>query len=126
MCGPDEVLVVDRNPVIRAVLRAMLRHGGLKCWTAANAREAVETYLAHRPSIGVVVVDVTGDRWGPDPLEELRRLAPDLPCLLMTAGVPEEDDGRPLLPKPFPSPERLASLLRGVMRSAATGALAGA
>lgn len=100
------VLIVDDEPDVRAYLGLALSREGFRVWAADGARQALELLRANPADIGVALVDVRMPGLdGPATLHELRRIKPDLRCLLMLGGLPPEDapeavcDG--VLLKPF-------------------------
>ncbi len=87
MSEATEVLVVDNDADVRAVLAATLRHHGLGVRLAAGVAEAVKAYAEHRPTIGVVLLDVLlDDGDGPAALALLREIDPSVRCCFITAG----------------------------------------
>jgi response regulator RpfG family c-di-GMP phosphodiesterase len=82
------VLVVDDNPLIQALLCMWLRRYGFEVWLARNGPEAIDLYRLHRDAIAVVLLDV----WmpgmdGPQTLDALRRLSPEVAAYFMTRVV---------------------------------------
>ncbi len=103
-------LVVDDEPDVRSVCRAMLEEMGMQVIEAADGREAVEIFR-RRSDINLVVLDVTMPRMnGFQTLTAIRELDPGARVLLSSGDVKpvqevEEDWGVPLLPKPYGSNE---------------------
>ncbi len=113
------VLVVDDEAGVRKLLRVALPLLGFDAWLAASGREAVELYRRHRGQIGAALLDVRmPELSGPETLDALRQIDPQLPCSFMT-GDPGSDQTRewleqsgvPVLAKPF-GLEKLAQVLR--------------
>ncbi len=89
--GEGTVLVVDDEEIVRNLVRKSLEAAGLNVQTAADGREAVETFEAHADEIALVVLDMTmPELSGEETLAELRRVRPDVPALL-TSGFSAED-----------------------------------
>jgi CheY-like chemotaxis protein len=105
------VLVVDDEPVLRQVLaEAIGECYGCKVFEAADGLEAIEVFRAHRDEIGLVLIDCVMPRMrGPEAFDEMRRIRPGIPGILMSGFSDEigvELVGRhgfaTLLKKPFP------------------------
>jgi anti-anti-sigma factor len=81
------VLVVDDEPAVRSLLEVVLRREGLRVWSAAGGRQAVELCRAHPGAIGVALLDVLMPELdGPQVLAALRQLCPALRWCFMTGG----------------------------------------
>jgi CheY-like chemotaxis protein len=101
------VLVVDDDPVTRAMMGAALRSAGWTVLVADNGVAASALLRQHAHEIALVVADaVLPGRSGTELLEEASRLAQPVPVLLVSGhpsdllGV-DEYGSIPLLPKPF-------------------------
>lgn len=112
------ILVVDDEPTVRELVRAVLDRDGHETVGAGSGLEALS--LLERETFDVVVTDVTMPGLdGLELLERIRRSHQDLPVLIVTGGV---DGQRPLvgatevLYKPFTHAE---------LRDAVARALAG-
>jgi two-component system cell cycle sensor histidine kinase/response regulator CckA len=115
--GTGTVLLVEDEPMVRAVAeRALTRHG-YKVVTANNGEEALEV-LERGEEIALLISDVVMPGMdGPAMVEEARKSRPDLPILFMS-GYAEEQlrksidlDKVAFLPKPF-SVQELAEAAR--------------
>ena len=53
------VLVIDDEPVVRNVSKAILRRAGYKVITASNGREGLEAYQKHMDEVLCVLLDLT-------------------------------------------------------------------
>ncbi|GAB6083317.1 hypothetical protein JCM30471_22310 [Desulfuromonas carbonis] len=122
--GSGQVLLVDDEETVRAVGKMMLQELGYEVITAADGREALELFKAHREEIVLVLMDLTMPHMGgEDAFRELRRLDPQLKVII-TSGYNEQEValrfvGKGLtgfLQKPF----RLA-VLRETLRSVGPG-----
>ena len=106
--GTEAVLLVERDPAVRAMACAALRQLGYTVTPAINAHEALHCATGAPPRAALVVTDVTApDADGPGLVRRLRRLLPELRALYLTTrpgdatalrGVPA---GSALLERPF-------------------------
>jgi two-component system cell cycle sensor histidine kinase/response regulator CckA len=115
--GTGTVLLVEDEPMVRAVAeRALTRHG-YKVITANNGEEALEV-VGRGEEIALLISDVVMPGMdGPAMVEEARKSRPELPILFMS-GYAEEQlrksidlDKVAFLPKPF-SVQELAEAAR--------------
>jgi two-component system cell cycle response regulator CtrA len=108
------VLVVDDEPVVRAVARLMLERAGFAVEEAGGAGEALERVRSAPAPFAAVLLDHTlHDRSGADVLPELRRLAPGLRVVLTSGRAEEELPGHgadAYLPKPFTREQLVAAV----------------
>ena len=118
--GTGTVLLVEDEPMVRAVAeRALTRHG-YKVITANNGEEALEV-IERGEEITLMISDVVMPGMdGPTTVREARKSRPDLPILFMS-GYAEEQlrksidlDNVAFLPKPF-SVQELAEAARGAI-----------
>ncbi len=120
-----EVLVVDDEPSVRAVSRALLRRRGFSVAEASGGREAVEMVRADPDRFRLVLLDLTmPDMGGDETFRELRVIAPLLKVVLMSGyneqEVTRQFVGRGLaafLQKPFRA-EELDNAARKVLGEA--------
>ncbi|QNM83940.1 response regulator [Sphingomonas sabuli] len=115
--GTGTVLLVEDEPMVRAVAeRALTRHG-YKVISASNGEEALEV-IERGDEIALMISDVVMPGMdGPTTVREARKSRPDLPILFMS-GYAEEQlrksidlDNVAFLPKPF-SVQELAEAAR--------------
>jgi two-component system cell cycle sensor histidine kinase/response regulator CckA len=115
--GTGTVLLVEDEPMVRAVAeRALTRHG-YSVVTATNGEEALDI-LARGEEIALLISDVVMPAMdGPTMVREARKSRPELPILFMS-GYAEEQlrksidlDNVAFLPKPF-SVQELAEAAR--------------
>jgi CheY-like chemotaxis protein len=106
------VLVVEDEPVVRAVMSRTLVEGGFRVVEATNGIEALEV-LAVEPAVGLVVSDIVMPHMDGYGLADC--LPPDLPILFVSAvGRPHTHVRWPILRKPFP-PATLVSTVRALL-----------
>jgi PAS domain S-box-containing protein len=83
--GLGTVLVVDDEEPVRQVTRALIGSLGFHVVLAENGREALRKLSQHAAEVRVVLLDLTMPRLdGEQTLAELRRVAPELPVVLMS------------------------------------------
>ena len=118
--GSGTVLLVEDEPMVRAVAeRALTRHG-YQVITADNGEEALEV-LARNEPVDLLISDVVMPGMdGPTMVEQARQTRPDLKILFMS-GYAEEQlrnsldvDNVSFLPKPF-SVQELAEAAKRTM-----------
>lgn len=128
--GAVRVLVVDDESMLVEMLSMAFRYEGWDITTALDGATAVAAGRAVKPD--VVVLDVMlPDMSGLEVLEQLRKSAPDLPVLLLTARDAVEDRITGLrtgaddyVVKPF-SVEELVLRVRALLRRAGAVTRAG-
>ena len=119
------ILVVDDDPDIRALVRALLERAGATVHDAADGRAGLREFHAHRPDLVLLDVQMPDlDGWGV--LERIRDLS-DAPVLMLTALGQELDKVRGLrggaddyVVKPFGRQELLARVEALLRRAAGT------
>lgn len=83
--GIGTVLVVDDEEGVRSITSHMLKSFGFDVLEAVNGEDAIATFRERAAEIVAVVLDLTMPRMsGEDTLRELRRLASDMPVLLIS------------------------------------------
>ncbi|OQX18408.1 MAG: hypothetical protein BWK76_07600 [Desulfobulbaceae bacterium A2] len=87
----QSVLVVDDEEPVRAVTRQMVERLGYRPLTAASGEEAVE--LVRRETVDVLLLDMImpAGMNGRETLAAVRRVRPDVPCLLVSGFAASED-----------------------------------
>jgi signal transduction histidine kinase/CheY-like chemotaxis protein len=79
------VLLVDDEPTIRAILSQGLENAGYKVIEAVDGVDGFGAFVRHRSSISVVLLDLTMPRMnGDEVFEEIRKVAPEVPVILMS------------------------------------------
>jgi CheY-like chemotaxis protein len=107
----ETILVVDDNIAVRALIKFFLESAGYNTLTAGDAENAITLYKEkHQTGIVLLLTDVEmPDRSGLDLADDLLRLQPKLPVLLMS-GHENPNRGFGYLGKPFTR----AQLIHGI------------
>ena len=85
--GGRVVLVVDDEPEVRLVVRAMLERLGYVPLLARDGAEALDLLRGCAVEVAAAVIDVRmPDSDGPATLAALAAVAPGLPCAFLTGG----------------------------------------
>jgi two-component system, OmpR family, response regulator len=124
---PVRILVVDDEATLTDLLQMALRYEGCEVRTAANGHTAIRTAKEFQPD--AIVLDVMlPDLDGFDVLRRVRRQAPNVPVLFLTARDSVEDriagltaGGDDYVTKPF-SLEEVVARLRALLRRAGLAA----
>lgn len=106
--GSETVLVVEDNPEVRVLNRAVLETFGYRVLEAMDGEEAVAQFVRHRDEIDLVVMDVVMPRKnGREAYGEIIKVRPDIRVLFMsgyTSDIVEEKgiiaEGVNFIPKP--------------------------
>ncbi|HKO57365.1 MAG TPA: response regulator transcription factor [Thermoanaerobaculia bacterium] len=117
------VLVVDDEPRIAEIAGDYLRHAGFEVITADDGVRALDAVRGRRPDL--VILDLGLPRMDGIDVARAIRHESDLPIIMLTARVEEEDRLRGLeigaddyMAKPF-SPRELVARVRAVLRRSA-------
>jgi CheY-like chemotaxis protein len=116
------VLVVENDPLVQRLAQTILVQEGYRVLTAADGRQAVETYRNRSTAIDVVLMDLNMPVLsGLEAAEELRRIDPTA-HIVLTSGAPPEPLPAPFgfLPKPYRPAELLAALAAALRRQPQT------
>ncbi len=85
------LLLVDDEPTIRAILRQGFENAGFKVIEAVDGVDGFASFVRHRSSIDAVLLDLTMPRMGGDEVfEEIHKVAPEVPVVLMSGYSQEE------------------------------------
>lgn len=85
------ILLVDDEPTIRAILRQGFESAGYKVIEGVDGVDGFASFVRHRSSINAVLLDLTMPRMGGDEVfEEIHKLAPSIPVVLMS-GYSEQE-----------------------------------
>ncbi|MCG8615125.1 MAG: response regulator [Desulfobacterales bacterium] len=85
------ILVVDDNTQSRELVAEMIRDMGYTPIEAASTESAFNTFLKYSDRIDLVISDIVmpgGD--GPDLIEDIRRIKPDLQAIFMSGYTEDE------------------------------------
>ncbi len=80
----EKILVVDDNKYIRFALSTLLEESGYKPITAETGQKGIEEIKAKKPAL-VVMDRKLPDCDGVDLLNEVKKIAPDIPVIILTA-----------------------------------------
>jgi CheY-like chemotaxis protein len=124
--GDETVLIVEDEPLVRALVVRALRSHGYQCLEAKDAAEALRM-IEHGVDPDLVITDVVMPGMSGGGLgDQLALLRPQLPVLYTSAYVDEDvigrgllEQGRPFLQKPC-TPRELALKVREVLDGAAS------
>jgi PAS domain S-box-containing protein len=116
--GEGTVLVIDDEETVREVARSVLELQGYTVLVARDGREGVDVFREHQGDVSAVLVDMTMPHGsGEHAVNELRRVRPDVPLVLMSGYDESEATARfarkglaGFVQKPF----RAEALLRAV------------
>jgi DNA-binding response OmpR family regulator len=117
--SPSVILLVDDDPDIRVLTRTFLEHEGYSVFSSGDAERAMQIFRSV-PQIDLLVTDLyMPGRSGMELARELKSLRSELPVLLISGGMLEEEqeaglreEGWSFLAKPFRLPELLATVHR--------------
>jgi two-component system chemotaxis response regulator CheY len=117
--SPSTILLVDDDPDVRMLTRTFLEHEGYSVFSSGEAERAVQIFRSVA-RIDLLVTDLyMPGRSGMDLARELKEARKDLPVLMISGGMLEEEqevnlkeEGWSFLAKPFRLPELLAAVHR--------------
>jgi len=113
------VLVVDDEPMIRDLARAVLETSGYRVLEAHDGEHAVEVFRDHKADIDLVVLDLTMPRMsGRDTFRALVELQPSA-RVMFSSGYSADDLSDTtgvigMLPKPYRPTELLSAVGRAM------------
>lgn len=111
------ILIVEDEPIVRAMCQTVLDRNGFRSLLAENGQEGLTLFLAQHPEIALVLSDISMPVMnGIDMVKEIFKFQPHSNIILMTGLTPE-----PLVPeylqklcaviyKPFRAQELLAAI----------------
>jgi CheY-like chemotaxis protein len=83
MAGSGTVLLVDDEEIVRDPASRLLAKLGFTVLTAANGREALEVFRAHKDEIACVILDLTmPEMSGEETFRQLRQIRSDVKVIL--------------------------------------------
>jgi DNA-binding NtrC family response regulator len=117
--SPSMILLVDDDPDVRLLTRTFLEHEGYSVFSSGDAERAVQIFRSV-PQIDLLVTDLyMPGRSGMELGLELKALRKELPVLLISGGILEDEqaakmkeEGWSFLAKPFRLPELLGTVHR--------------
>lgn len=123
--GSESVLIVEDEPVLRALTKRTLDSRGYQCMDVGSGDEALALLQRRDVHVDLVITDVVMPGMSGGSLgERLALLRPGVPVLYMSGFADDDvirrgllDSGRPFLQKPF-SPHDLARTVREVLNAA--------
>ena len=129
--GSETVLLVEDEPILRALMRTVLQHYGYRVYTARSGAEALKIWPQHGAEVNLLLTDLVmpDGLSGHELAEKLQALKPALKViyssgysldLLGRDGVLEE--GFNFLPKPY-TPEKLARIVRASLDQESSAAI---
>ncbi len=124
--GRETILLIEDDPMVRAVALRGLTANGYNVIEATNGNEGLLAYASHAREIALVITDVIMPGiTGYEVEAELRKRNPNLPVLFMSGYSREslnrssgDAPARPFLSKPF-TPDTLAEKVREMMDQSA-------
>jgi signal transduction histidine kinase/CheY-like chemotaxis protein/HPt (histidine-containing phosphotransfer) domain-containing protein len=120
------VLLADDNQTNQLIGQSLLRQAGIESIAANDGQEAVDLFHRHQDAIGLVLMDLHMPVLnGYEAAQEIRKAAPDVPIVAMTADVVqgirekcEQSGMHHYLSKPF-DPDRFLQLIRSLLQTRA-------
>jgi len=110
----EAVLLAEDDRHVRRVVRRLLQRAGYTVVEAADGEEAVRRFEEHRAALRLLLLDLElPRRSGPEALAEIRRQAPQVPVVFVSANPGEGDAAGEVLQKPVDP----GALLRAVRRA---------
>ena len=118
--GPETILVVEDEVAVGELVRAVLEESGFRVLKATSGLQALELWNEHGRTIDLVLTDMKMPKGmsGPELVENLRALRPDLKVVFTSAYAPEVEgcklelrEGYNFLPKPY-TPPKLVQVVR--------------
>jgi CheY-like chemotaxis protein len=124
-CSREVILVVDDEPVVRNIVRALLQAEGYFVLAACDGKEALELSRSFSGTIHALVSDIQMPHLtGVELRETILRERPDIKVLLISGQMDSPLDGIPFLAKPF-QPAALKKRLRHLLDSEERGSPGG-
>lgn len=94
------ILIIDDEPVLRLTFKYLLEGEGYCVWVAANGHDGLDIF--HKHPIDLVITDIVMPELdGFATIDALRREAPSLPIIAMSAVAGEQAMQRPLTDPAF-------------------------
>jgi PAS domain S-box-containing protein len=130
--GTERILVVEDEPAVRRLVRAVLERYGYEILDAKDGRDGLRVVLEQRRPLDLILSDVVMPGMsGPEFLQQCRGLCPETRLALMSgyagnrlAEAAGDLERVPVLEKPF-EPAELARIVRSILDGPPTGATVG-
>jgi two-component system, cell cycle sensor histidine kinase and response regulator CckA len=122
--GSETILLVDDEPLIRELGRAILGRQGYRVLLAEDGAVGVDVYRRYGDAIDLVLLDLSMPNMsGKEALSELRRLNPNVRVLIASGYSPDQFDPAELdgvlgyISKPYKPPDLIRSIRAALDRS---------
>lgn len=94
------ILIVDGQPSVTKPARDLLEIFRHSVYVAHTGEEAVQQLRTHEDEIDIVIIDLKmSDMHGSECLDQMRQIRPELPAILATGHVVDEDLKQRLAPR---------------------------
>jgi signal transduction histidine kinase len=118
--GSGLVLLVDDEEAVRGLARRVLERGGYSVLEATSGEEALQRLSGSANDVRAVVLDLTMPGLsGEATLQEIRRRRIEVPVIVSSGYVPEEEgtlSGVPFLAKPYKPSELIKAVRTAIER----------
>ena len=117
--GQETILVVEDEVAVGELVRGILEEKGYRVLKATSGLQALQVWNEHGCDIDLVLTDVKMPKGmsGPELIENLRALRPDLKVVFTSAYAPDVEgcnlslrEGYNFLPKPFTPPQLVQTI----------------
>ena len=102
--GRDVILIVEDDPSVRCFTGTILKNNGFSVIEAESAHEGLSIFRERRGQVDLILTDVVmPSMTGTEMAEEILRMDPSMPVILMTGSAFAADlpASLPVLTKPF-------------------------
>jgi len=128
MGGMETLLVVEDNPAVRKLNKALLEIYGYRVIEAVDGQDAVGKFVEHQDDIKLVIMDVVMPKMnGKEALTEMAKIQPGVKALFTSGYTPDVVhkkgillEGVHFIPKPS-QPQALLKKIREVLGACPTG-----
>ncbi len=87
----EGILIVDDEPIVRAVVKMLLEKSGFRVFSAVNGADGLEKFHAHRSEIEVVLTDMNMPEMdGAEFIFALRKIDPTRPIVILSGSMETE------------------------------------
>jgi len=96
--GTETILLVEDDETVRGLTRTILKHFGYNVIEAASGHSALQIFVENRDQIQLIITDVVMPGMnGAALLEQIQKLVPDFPVLMISGYVGETSTREKLL-----------------------------